>query len=240
MSDFIIVLTIVLGILQSILSIIFVVRNKNKYAIASEIFTSFALLCVLNTIPINAEPVLLYAFAISLLEYCSVKILLVLFFIFARKYAFNAIKKAVSKKSKNKNAKKFRIVKMINNVKYWPKLKLGIPGMANQTYLKTKVKFDSNGFPKFKSYYTIILRRKYYHRSRERHFYIANRTVFKEVSSCRVRKRFTSSEMYNFSHGITPKGYTWHHHQNKGILQLVDTKIHSETPHIGGYSIWGE
>ena len=239
MSDFIIVLTIVLGILQSILSIIFIVRKKNNYAIVSEFVTSFALLCVLNTIPINAEPVLLHAFAISLLEYCSVKIFLVLFFIFARKYAFYAIKKAASKKKKNKKVKKLRFVKKLNNVKYWPKLKLGLPGMANKTYTKTKVKFDSKGFPKFKSYYTIKLRRKYYHRSRERHFYMANRTLYKEVSR-RMNRKFTSAEMYDFSHGVTPKRYTWHHHQNEGVLELVDTKIHSETPHIGGYSIWGE
>lgn len=239
MSDFIIVLTIVLGILQSILSIIFVVRKKNKIAIASEIITSFALLCVLYTIPIYAEPVLLHAFAISLLEYCSVKIFLVLFFIFARKYAFYAIKKAVHKKKKNKKTKKLRFVKQLNNVKYWPKLKLGHPGMANRTYTKTRVKFDSKGFPIFKSYYTIKLRRKYYHRSRERHFYMANRTLYKEVSR-RMNRKFTSAEMYDFSHGVTPKRYTWHHHQDRGVLELVDTKIHSETPHIGGYSIWGE
>lgn len=239
MSDFIIVLTIVLGILQSILSIIFIVRKKNNYAIVSEILTSLALLCVLIAIPINAELVILHALVISLLEYCSVKIFLVLFFIFARKYAFNTIKKAVSKKSKNKKTKKIRLVKKLNNVKYWPKLKLGLPGMANKTYKKTKVKFDSNGFPKFKSYYTIKLRRKYYHRSRERHFYIANRTLYREVTRLN-NKKFTSSEMYVFSKGITPKGYTWHHHQDRGVLQLVDTNIHSETPHIGGYSIWGE
>ena len=34
-------------------------------------------------------------------------------------------------------------------------------------------------------------------------------------------------------------GYTWHHHQNAGILQLVDEEIHAKTWHHGGYSIWG-
>lgn len=239
MSDFIIVLTIVVGILQSILSIYFIVRKKNNNAIVSEIITSFALLCAIYTIPIKAEPVLLHAFALSLVEYCSVKIFLVIFFILARRYAFYAIKKAVAKKKKNKKAKKLRIVKKINNVKYWPKLKLGLPGMANKTYTKTKVRFDSKGFPIFKSFYTVKLRRKYYHKSRERHFYMANRTLYREVKR-KMSKRFTAAELYEFAKGITPNGYTWHHHQDSGVLQLVNTKIHSETPHVGGYSIWGE
>ena len=68
---------------------------------------------------------------------------------------------------------------------------------------------------------------------------MANRTLYKEVSR-RMNRKFTSAEMYDFSHGVTPKRYTWHHHQDRGVLELVDTKIHSETPHIGGYSIWGE
>ncbi|KAB2877504.1 HNH endonuclease [bacterium] len=36
----------------------------------------------------------------------------------------------------------------------------------------------------------------------------------------------------------TPKGYTWHHHQNTGRMQLVDSKIHRLTGHTGGASIW--
>jgi len=37
----------------------------------------------------------------------------------------------------------------------------------------------------------------------------------------------------------TPKGYTWHHHQDYGRMQLVKTSIHSKTGHTGGWSIWG-
>jgi len=36
----------------------------------------------------------------------------------------------------------------------------------------------------------------------------------------------------------TPKGQTWHHHQDRGRMQLVDTKIHSSTGHTGGFSLW--
>jgi len=35
----------------------------------------------------------------------------------------------------------------------------------------------------------------------------------------------------------TPKGYTWHHHQDGKTMQLVDQLIHSQTGHTGGYSL---
>ncbi|WP_457649304.1 HNH endonuclease [Profundibacter sp.] len=32
----------------------------------------------------------------------------------------------------------------------------------------------------------------------------------------------------------TPSGYTWHHHQELGIMQLVPSDIHNVIKHIGG------
>lgn len=40
--------------------------------------------------------------------------------------------------------------------------------------------------------------------------------------------------------GETPEGYTWHHHEEPGIIQLVDTEIHAQTGHTGGSELWGE
>ena len=34
-------------------------------------------------------------------------------------------------------------------------------------------------------------------------------------------------------------GYTWHHNQEEGVLQLVDKNVHEQTGHTGGRSIWG-
>ncbi|REK48438.1 MAG: hypothetical protein DWQ46_02605 [Planctomycetota bacterium] len=34
-----------------------------------------------------------------------------------------------------------------------------------------------------------------------------------------------------------PRGYTWHHHENLGLMQLVRTRIHSEFWHSGGFSL---
>lgn len=35
--------------------------------------------------------------------------------------------------------------------------------------------------------------------------------------------------------------FTWHHHQNEGVLQLVDREVHRNinNGHLGGRAIWG-
>ena len=35
-----------------------------------------------------------------------------------------------------------------------------------------------------------------------------------------------------------PEGYTWHHTEKKGIMQLVKTEIHNSARHRGGQVIW--
>jgi RHS repeat-associated protein len=37
----------------------------------------------------------------------------------------------------------------------------------------------------------------------------------------------------------TPAGYTWHHNQQVGLMQLIDRVVHRTTGHTGGFSIWG-
>ncbi|MFD0050074.1 HNH endonuclease [Actinomycetes bacterium NPDC127524] len=38
----------------------------------------------------------------------------------------------------------------------------------------------------------------------------------------------------------TPEGYTWHHSEVPGKLELVDEEIHAETGHTGGRELWGD
>jgi hypothetical protein len=40
--------------------------------------------------------------------------------------------------------------------------------------------------------------------------------------------------------GMSPPGWTWHHHKDRGRLQLIDRKVHAAFPHVGGESIWGK
>ena len=145
-----------------------------------------------------------------------------------------------NKKKKNANKLKLKFIHIFSKVKYWPRLKLGVPAMANKIHSKTKVRFDSKGFPKFKVYYTVKLRKRDYRKTRERHFYIANKIIYKNIlSNSKLKSKFSKKEIKEFSQGKTPSKYTWHHHQNAGVLQLVEYEVHSKTSHVGGYSIWG-
>ena len=115
-----------------------------------------------------------------------------------------------------------------------------MPSMVNKRNTRAGVSFDKDGFPKFKPIAEIILERKYWKKDRDAHFYRANKLLFKKIEkSSRLAKKFTKREISDFKQGNTPSKYTWHHHQDKGVLQLVDYNIHSKVRHNGGFSIWG-
>ena len=51
--------------------------------------------------------------------------------------------------------------------------------------------------------------------------------------------RFTPEQLEQIMNGETPDGYTWHHNEETGKMQLVDSETHAKTGHTGGRSIWG-
>ena len=89
--------------------------------------------------------------------------------------------------------------------------------LAGQNHPVTGVPFDSNGFPDF---------------SAHRH---------PDVDDVRINltgNRNSDFAAANRQAGLprTPDGYTWHHHQDPGLMQLVDRDIHRQTGHTGGFS----
>lgn len=50
---------------------------------------------------------------------------------------------------------------------------------------------------------------------------------------------FTEKQLEQIANGKTPEGYTWHHHQQVGQMQLVDYDEHRSNSHLGGWAIWG-
>ena len=46
-------------------------------------------------------------------------------------------------------------------------------------------------------------------------------------------------ELADIAKGVLPEGYTWHHNEKEGLMQLVDTVTHDATGHTGGMSLWG-
>jgi RHS repeat-associated protein len=83
----------------------------------------------------------------------------------------------------------------------------------------TGVPFDDNGFPDFSDYlYPIGINDVTINPT-------GNRDL--DFKAANLKARYDE----------TPKGYTWHHHQEKGRMQLVDSDIHSKTGHTGGFSM---
>lgn len=112
--------------------------------------------------------------------------------------------------------------------------------LAGKTHPVSGVKFDSNGFPIFDSKYNTTLAPQDYMKSRSTHFDRASKALYKDImNDSNLRSKFTEAEIAIFKDGGVPKAYTWHHHQDAGVMQLVDRKTHRQTGHTGGFSIWG-
>ena len=117
---------------------------------------------------------------------------------------------------------------------------IGRMDLAGKTHPVSGVKFDSNGFPIFESKYNTKLDPQDYLKSRGTHFDRASKALHNDImNDSNLRSKFTEAEIAIFKEGGVPKAYTWHHHQDEGVMQLVDRKIHRQTGHTGGFSIWG-
>jgi len=88
--------------------------------------------------------------------------------------------------------------------------------LAGKQHPATGVPFDAEGYPDFK----------------------AAGAVNAEVKIAFTGSRTKDFAAANKAAGLreTPKGMTWHHHQDRTTLQLVPTDIHARTGHTGGFS----
>lgn len=136
-------------------------------------------------------------------------------------------------KTRTHNGKK-QVQATLNNSTKWINIKNG--KLAGEKHPKTKVKFTKDGFPIFKSYGSITLPSKYLKSSNSTQFKYSNLTLAKNKDAL---KKFNKDQQKQIKEGKTPEKYTWHHHQTRGYMQLVNTKIHKKTGHTGGKSIWG-
>lgn len=54
-----------------------------------------------------------------------------------------------------------------------------------------------------------------------------------------MKEKFNEQQLEQIKNGEPYiKGYTWHHSEESGKMQLVETNIHARTGHTGGNSIW--
>lgn len=72
------------------------------------------------------------------------------------------------------------------------------------------------------------------------HKNISNHQLKEAVgSSQQLADRFTAEQLEQINNYDTPDGFTWHHNEEPGKMQLVNADIHQANVHTGGKSIWG-
>jgi hypothetical protein len=106
---------------------------------------------------------------------------------------------------------------------------------------KVTVKYK-NGFPDFSSFSKadMELPKELWFKSDDIQFRKLNKKLYKVAhEDPKVRKQLSSDDLDYLAKGITPDGFTWHHHQEAGRMQLVPTEIHQKSGHTGGREIWG-
>jgi hypothetical protein len=97
-------------------------------------------------------------------------------------------------------------------------------------------------FPVFDSKFNVIIAEDLYLESDEVHFKLANDTLYQAIQedpSLAHQLELSQTDVQALANGQTPEGYTWHHNEEPGLLQLVDEDIHEQTGHTGGRSLWG-
>ena len=95
-------------------------------------------------------------------------------------------------------------------------------------------------FPKFDSVYDTKLPPEQYKASDATQFNTCNQKLQDAVKKDPdLRSKFNEKQLEQIENGDRPSGYTWHHNEKEGKMQLVPTDVHSKTPHTGGRSVWG-
>ncbi len=115
--------------------------------------------------------------------------------------------------------------------------------LKNDVHPITKVPYDKDGFPIFEVKYTLYLDKKDFMKDRTPQFKILNKQLYNQVTNnphLIKELKLDEDDLIDLKAGKTPEKYTWHHHQNPGRMELVDSEIHSKTGHTGGQKIWGK
>lgn len=124
--------------------------------------------------------------------------------------------------------------------------------LAGKNHPETEVPFkektvtDENGnevtgvFPEFDSTYDAQLPKNLEQASDKEQFKECNKQLKEAVENDpELAKQFDEEQLEQIENGDTPDGYTWHHNEEHGKMQLVDSETHAKTGHTGGKVIWG-
>jgi hypothetical protein len=107
------------------------------------------------------------------------------------------------------------------------------------------IRFDKDGFPEFRTKFETLLDKSHIG-SGERlaHYKATNRKLHQAIKEdpelARALKLRPKDVEKLPDSKDPPNGYSWHHHQDVGRMQLVDAEEHQlSIPHMGGMAIWG-
>lgn len=95
-------------------------------------------------------------------------------------------------------------------------------------------------FPKFEPVDVVNLPEDLYKESDRNQFDYCNQELKNRIANNpELREKFTTEQLEQINDNETPDGYTWHHSEVTGRMELVDSDIHARTGHTGGKNIWG-
>jgi filamentous hemagglutinin len=116
--------------------------------------------------------------------------------------------------------------------------------LASQRHPVSGIVFDTRGFPIFDdvaAFDTRLASGQFRAASYEQQMQMASRDLSQAIQRGEISaSRFTPDQLSQIQNGAAQiNGYTWHHHQDYGRMQLVPRDIHRTTGHIGGEGISG-
>lgn len=115
----------------------------------------------------------------------------------------------------------------------------GVPFEAETVTLPTGEVVEGV-FPQFESTFDYQMDSSLYLESDDEQFTNANIALSEQIlADPQLADQFTNEQIQQMMTGETPDGYTWHHSQHPGELQLVNEDIHAQTGHTGGRELWG-
>ncbi|MBJ8031070.1 HNH endonuclease [Bacillus cereus group sp. N21] len=113
--------------------------------------------------------------------------------------------------------------------------------LAGDKHPVTGIPYDADGFPIFEPIEEVRLKEEDFKKTRPTHDRICSKLLYEKImKDPKLASKFTEEEIELFKEGEVPDRFTWHHHQDTGRMQLVDSLPHGKTGHTGGYKIWGK
>ncbi|RUL48185.1 HNH endonuclease [Lysinibacillus antri] len=97
-------------------------------------------------------------------------------------------------------------------------------------------------YPVFESQFNVVIAEQLYLESDHVHFSVANDTLYEAIienPNLASDLGLSQLDVQALANGQTPDGFTWHHNEEPGVIQLVDEETHQQTGHTGGREIWG-